>query len=248
MFIKQKVNDHQLSLTISLPTINLASELEKVGKSAGSILTQLVSTIREAFKKLPPFKFSLPNFASRFWPPRKPVVIIALVIFVLGTILVAKNTLFAGSNNADKITVKGARFTQTLNREFAFPIKDDKGQELTKTKFLLETVEIRDELIVKGQRASSVGGRTFLVLTIKVTNEYDKAIEINVRDFVRLAVGGNDKDWLAADIHNDPVNVRGQSTKITRIAYAVNETDKKFNLRVGELNGEKQTIELNLGK
>jgi len=170
-----------------------------------------------------------------------------LAIGVLGWFMFGRGSAkeeVAGS----KIEVQEARASQEVNKEFSFPLRNGKGEEVSRVKFTVDKAEIRDELIVKGKKATSVKGRTFLVLNVKVKNEYEKSIEVNTRDYIRLSVNGNEEDWLAPDIHNDPVEVQAISTKYTRVGFAINETDKKYVLRVGEIDGEKERYELTLGK
>jgi hypothetical protein len=150
-----------------------------------------------------------------------------------------------GSAQADtRVTIEKAKASQTLNREFNFPLKDDKGKIVTTIKYTVQSAELHDEIIVKGQRASSVKGRTFLIIALKITNDYDKSVDIQSKDYIRLVVNGNDKEPLAPDVHNDPVTVQAQSTKFTRVGFPINDTDKNMSLRVGELDGTKETVAL----
>lgn len=165
-------------------------------------------------------------------------------IFWGGTIILGltKGQLSILSDN--RIKLPDAKAVTTLNKEKQFPIKNEKGEELAKIKFVVENAELRDQLVVKGKKATAVKGRTFLVVNLKITNNFNKAIEINTRDYIRLSVNGNDSEWLAADMHNDPVAIQASSTKYTRLAFPINESDKNLKLRFGELNGEKDTIDL----
>src|SRR3989344_3040507 len=131
-----------------------------------------------------------------------------------------------------------------FNKEFLFPLKNDKGEEVAKLKYLIEKAELRDEIVVKGQRAKAIKGRTFLILNLKIANEFNQSIEIKSRDYVRLSVNGNKDEWLAPDIHNAPVEVQAISTKYTRIGFPINDTDHDLVIRVGEINGDKEEIAL----
>ena len=76
----------------------------------------------------------------------------------------------------------------------------------------------------------------------KIVNDLNQGLEVNSRDYVRITVNGSTKELFAPDIHNDPVEVQAISTKNTRVGLAINETDKNIELRVGEINGEKQNL------
>ena len=99
---------------------------------------------------------------------------------------------------------------------------------------------------VEGKGEKVVKGRIFLFFTIKISNGYTQAIEMNTKDYARLSVNGNFDEWLAPDIHNDPVEVQAISTKYTRLGFPINENDKNLVLRIGEIEGEKQEIPLEL--
>lgn len=191
-------------------------------------------------------QISFPKFAINYSKLKFPAGIIVLSILILGVGIYflskpANVTTTALNSKAELVPAKSTAY---LNKEFSFPLLDDKGKEVSKLKFTIENAELRDQIIVKGQRASSVQGRTFLILNLKISNELDKPASINSRDYIRLSVNGNQTEWLAADIHNDPVEVQAQSVKYTRVGFPINEADKDLKIRVGEINGEKSITDL----
>lgn len=174
------------------------------------------------------------------------ITISTLVILGAGLYLLSTNFLGPISRSTKgKVDIAPAIATANLNKEFSFPLLDEKGKEVARVKYEITSSELRDEIVVKGQRATSVKGRFFLIFNIKIVNNYNKAIQINTRDYIRLIVNNNEGDLLAPDIHNDPVEVQAASTKFTRVGYAINESDKDLKIRIGELNGQKETVELN---
>lgn len=187
-------------------------------------------------------------------PKRKSLLVLAAVILVVIGIVFFKNNSSSGSSSTilgsatgdERVQLPGAKASQTLNKEFSFPLKDDKGKIISQLKYIIESAELRDQIVVKGQKATSVEGRTFLLLNLKLVNEYTKAIEIKTSDYIRLSVNGNEAEWLAPDMHNDPVEVQAISTKFTRIGFPINDTDKNLRIRVGEIEGQKEVVELNL--
>lgn len=131
--------------------------------------------------------------------------------------------------------------TLDLNRDFSFPMKDTNGQLITNLSYTLTSAELRDQIIIQGQTATAAPGRVFLILNLKLRNDSNQAVSLNTGDYVRLSVNGS-SDWLAADIHNDPVVAQPISTKLTRLGFPVNLTDNKFILQVGEIKGNKTTV------
>ena len=175
---------------------------------------------------------------------RKYIVLVAVIALVIGAVVFftrgkqssnAANTSFTSTSNDIEAAV-------AIGREFDFPIKDEKGDEITRFKYTIESVEIRKDIIVKGQKATSVDGRKFLILNVKLSNTLDKMVQINTRDYVRLIRNGNPNEQLAPDVHNDPVEVQAISTKLTRIAFPINSTDTDLQIQVGEIKGEKQLV------
>jgi hypothetical protein len=107
--------------------------------------------------------------------------------------------------------------------------------------YTISSAQLTKQIIIKGQRATAVKGRTFLILNLKLVNSFNQSLFLNTRNYVRVQpVGSNDK--LAPEIHNDTVEVSPISTKLTRIGLPVDETVKEFTLFIGEIDGEKQEI------
>jgi hypothetical protein len=173
-----------------------------------------------------------------------------LVLLIIGIGFLLKNATSGNNslgNSDSRIELKKALATQPINKTFAFPLKDAAGKEVSKIQYIVEKAELRDEIIVKGQRATSVKGRTFLIIPVKIKNTYNQPVEINARDYIRLSINGSNEN-LAPDIHNDPVEVQAISTKMTRVGFPVDDTAKNMTIYVGEINGKKETIRLSLTK
>ena len=158
--------------------------------------------------------------------------------------MLAKSISSPTSSSQAKLDVSPATASLNINKEYIFPLKNSSGEEISKLKFYVENAELRDQIVVKGQRATAVKGRQFLIINLKITNDFDKSLEIDTRDYVRLSVNDNQQEWIAPDIHNDPVEVQAQATKLTRIGFPLNESDTNLKIRVGEINGSKETLEI----
>ena len=169
------------------------------------------------------------------------IIVVAIPLLIYGFRSVSNDRK---PTSDERQEIKGAKAAQDIKRDFTFPLRDANGEEVSEILFIIEKAELRDEIIVQGQKATAVKGRTFLILTLKITNNFDQAIEIDTRDYVRLVVNGDHGEWLAPDIHNDPVEVQAISTKYTRVGFPLNDSDINLLLKVGEINGEKQDVEL----
>jgi len=204
----------------------------------------LFSVIRTLVSKLST-RFS--GVGSRFnFKKFIPIGVFALFVLFTGYMLVKR--IAPSLIGSSEIKVKGAKAEESLGKEYSYPLRDENGVEVGRFKFVVEKIELRDEIVVQGKRATTVSGRTFLIVNLKITNEFSQRIDINTKDFVRLSTNSDNNEWQAPEIHNDPVEVQAISTKFTRVGFAINDTDKDLTVRIGEINGEKEEIPLSLNK
>lgn len=199
--------------------------------------------------------FEQPIHSKKFNPQKVlkhaffiPGVIVAVILLLGGVFALTRSsdgTIVSVAGESDRVSIEKPKATQSLNKKLEFPLKDEKGKEISKLSYIIENAELRNEIIVKGKRAISVEGRTFLVLNVKITNTFNRPIQVNARDYIRLTIN-NSADKIAADIHNDPVEIQADSTKTTRLGFPINDTDKNLSLLIGELEGERQTVKLDL--
>lgn len=188
---------------------------------------------------------SLKRFFNR--SPFLPLIIVIIVVAVIAFFLlknVIDKTSGAGAT-AEQASIAKPLAEEKIDKAFKFPLKDQSGKEVSKFTYEVQDVELRKQIIIKGEKATAVEGRAFLIVNLKVTNNFEQSIQLNVRDYIRLTVNKSDEK-LAPDIHNDPVDVQAISTKYTRIGFPINESDKDLTLLIGEIEGKKEEIHLNL--
>lgn len=170
-------------------------------------------------------------------------VILVLFIFFAGS-------KFISSRSSKKqvlgTSTQAPQKQQSINKDFTFPVATGADGNPINMKFTVQDASINNQIVVQGQNATAVAGRTFLIVTLKIANSFNQSIQINTRDYVRLSVNKDENTWLAPDIHNDPVEVQAISTKFTRVGFAINTSDKNLVLQIGEIKGDKQKIPLNL--
>lgn len=169
-------------------------------------------------------------------------IFLALLFLGVGFFAGSKSTKTALSDNtkAPVILAQAA-----VNKQFSFPVVDKDGQKVTDISYNITSVDKQNEIIVKGQRAQAVSGRTFFIINIKLVNSSHQTIQLNARDYIRISTG-NSHDLLAADIHNDPVIVQPVSTEYTRIGFPINSDENHITLHVGQINGDKTDIPITL--
>jgi hypothetical protein len=255
-----------LSLNLQVPSVdfreifqNILSSVRNVYYTSRNSTGKLLSPVLLLIKKATDFSSKLnakrssnvetPHLKKRsrlnykkFLKPIAAVVVVVMVIYVAQSVFTSDDS----SSTSGEIKIEDAKATQDIYKEFIFPLRDSEGEDISNINYVIEKVELRDEIIVKGKRATAIKGRTFLILILKIANEYAQAININTRDYVRLSVNSNYEEWLAPDIHNDPVEIQAISTKYTRLGFPINDTDRDLVLRVGEIEGEKEEITLSI--
>ncbi|MEK7559138.1 MAG: hypothetical protein AAB521_02425 [Patescibacteria group bacterium] len=212
------------------------------------ILNNLVQNVKNTINSLiNRSSLTNPSYPNRNFRNRNTsrflFLIIAVVLLTLSFYLGKSLNQNSTSYKDDRPPQAATKARQILNKEFEFPLKDDKGKDISKVKYKIESAELQDSIIVKGQRATAVKGRTFLILNLKVSNNFTQGIEINSRDYVRLQIDSS-KELIAADVHNDPVAVQAISTKFTRLGFPINDSDKNLMLTIGEIKGKKESIKI----
>lgn len=173
-----------------------------------------------------------------------PVIVILIGAYAIYSVTSSSRTEKTVLSNNTVISLGEPIGRAKIDREFSFPIKDAKGKKIDSFSYVLQDAELRDEIIVKGKRATAVEGRMFLIINLKITNGTQNGLQINTRDYVRLSVNNDTSEWLAAEIHNDPVEVQAISTKYTRIGFPIDKGDINYTIQVGEINGVKEQIKL----
>ncbi len=187
------------------------------------------------------------KFQKKFFQYLLGIIIIVLILVagvkIIDSIFSNKQSLSQTLGKSSEIKIADPLSTEKLNKGFKFSLRDDNGKEIATFAYTIESAELRKEILVKGQKATAISGRIFLVINLKIVNTLKQGITVNTKDYIRLSVNNN-KELLAPDIHNDPVDVQAISTKYTRVGFAINESDRNLTLQVGEIDGRKETIKL----
>lgn len=168
------------------------------------------------------------------------IIIVALfAIFFLKNVFPINNG--NKTTNDSRISFPEAKAKKDINKNFSFPLKNQKGEEVSRIEYSILNASLQDQIVSKGKSYTTIKGRTILILNLKITNQHNKSIEINSRDYIRLSVNGS-TELLAADIHNDPVLIQAISTKYTRLGFPIYDNDKNLKILVGEIGGNKEEV------
>ena len=188
-------------------------------------------------------KYKSNILSSKFFIPGV-ILAIAILIIIIGVKVFASSG-GAQSSNSQNPQISTLKKTE-INRNFDFPILDDKGKEVGKISYEILSAELDKNILVLGKFATAVSGKLFFVVNIKLTNSQNNGISINTKDYLRLSINGDFTELLAPSLHNDPVTVQPISIQNSRLGFIVNENDRGFILQVGEIKGTKQKIKINL--
>ena len=188
------------------------------------------------------------GFFKKLKPSKKLLKTVILLVVVVGAVSLAAKYLGRLSNSQEDngIAINDALAKQSIGKELGVPLLDSEGEEISSINFEIIDAEVRDEIIVRGQKATAVKGKVFLIISLKITNKHGQAVEMDTRDYIRLVVDGNEEELHAPDIHNDPVEIQAISTKNTRVGFPVDRNVSSLILRIGEVSGEKEDIDLDL--
>jgi hypothetical protein len=217
----------------------------KFCQNCGFGLNSKVQTKKRISEEIDDVIFT-PKKKSKFW---LFLIIIALILIASGGFVYLfgqqqetsspENSVSANS----KVDIELPTWEKDINKQYSFPLRDAYGSIISNIYYSVDSVELRKEIIVQGKKATAIEGRQFLIVNISLSNKYNKPVEMNTRDYIRLSAN-NSNDWIAPDVHNDPVEIQALSSKFTKLGFPINESDTNLVLQVGQLNGTKNTIRL----
>ncbi len=181
--------------------------------------------------------------------PRKKLIklgvyLVALIALIGITRLIVKGSV--KSDSTTKTEIAGPMNTTSIDRTYQFPFYDETGEIISNFQYTLEKAELRDEILIQGRPAQAINGKVFLVVYVKIKNEYKGSLQLNAAEYVRLVVNDNEDELLAPEMNSDPVQIQAISTKTTRIGFPIDAGDAKaLKLQIGEIDGEKDVVEIN---
>lgn len=180
-------------------------------------------------------------------PRQKSKIVILLVLAVL---IIGGYAFFKGSGRNDSQSANDATFVSEgpmldISKKFAVPIRKRDG-EPTGTDLIVDVnnFERTNRILFKGRPLVARSSKDFLVINLEVENSTNNRLTVRPVDFFRL-VDTNGKSY-AADIQTDPVKVEAQSSKRTRIIYIVAEDQKNLKFLMGEIKGNRETLEVTI--
>ncbi len=190
---------------------------------------------------------SSPKKTKRF-PAKKIVIglIIATVLLLIGITAKARlnQVTNVSSPQVNTQSVDEAPLATTdLNAHYNFVATDASGNPADQVGFLITKAEKTKQVLIQGRPANAKGDKAFLVLHIEIENASTNKLYLAPVNLLRLVDDQGKK--FAPDIHSDTVEIQPISTKITRVGFVVLADQPHFLIQVGELEGDKQDLEIN---
>lgn len=175
------------------------------------------------------------------------ISVIFLIIAVFGYRLLMSKKLTTSKKVDPKTIATEDEKKVSIGREFEFkiPVINDQGQILAKEeeiKFIITEAALKEEIKLKGEAKKANQGQKYLILRIELQNDSSDRLAIISSKYIRLI--GQENKKFSPDFHNAMVAIDPLSVRRDIVAYIVNNDSKNFTFQVGELEGEKQSLEI----
>lgn len=175
------------------------------------------------------------------------ISVIFLIIAVFGYKLLINKKLTTSKKVDPKIIATEDEKKVSIGKEFEFkiPVINDQGQILAKEeeiKFIITEAALKEEIKLKGEAKKANQGQKYLILRIELQNDSSDRLAIISSKYIRLI--GQENKKFSPDFHNAMVAIDPLSVRRDIVAYIVNNDSKNFTFQVGELEGEKQSLEI----
>ncbi len=172
---------------------------------------------------------------------------IKLLLSVLAILLIVTILIFQrNAKSASSKTTPVKTITVTVDKSFEFPALNNQGKATKeKIKFTIANAEKTNQVTVKDQVFTAKNNKLFLIINLEYKNDTTTSLNIFPGDLIRLTYDGKDENKFAPDLHNNLVPISAISTKLDRIGFVVPDSIKDFKLFIGELEGKKETVEIN---
>ena len=134
-----------------------------------------------------------------------------------------------------------AKASAEINKSFEFQAINIAKKEKP-VSFTITTIERKDEIKVKNEARRTTSDKDYLLVRIELENTQPEKLAIATADYIRLEDKAGKK--YAPDYHNGAVVIDPIAVRKDLVAFVVTKKQKDFVLYVGELQGEKQRIEV----
>lgn len=181
----------------------------------------------------------------------KIVILIALLVigFVVYRLLITSGGRQSSSvlpgpktfSSGDSEPAKPLKETE-LDRAFTFNAQRQDGAGTEGIQFTIFEAELKDEIKVQGEPRKAGKDKAYLLLRLELNNETTNRLKFTSADHVRRISEENKK--YAPDYHNGTVTLDPISVRNDLMSFLVDKETELFIFQVGELEGEKENVEV----
>ena len=171
---------------------------------------------------------------------RLSVVLGVVLIVLLSFTLLAKAAKRKAPSSL-QVTSAPTKATAVIDQSFEFQAINA-AKDLKPVTYTITNVDRKDEIKVKDKSRQAASGKDFLLVRVEIQNNQTERLAIVSADRVRLEENGK---LFAPDYHNGNVVIDPLSVRRDVLAFVVDSKTKDFIFSVGELEGDKQKLEVN---
>lgn len=184
------------------------------------------------------FLVRIVSSTAYFFLSRKKLAVI-MAVLLLGTFFLI-NRITKKPTDAGEVKEE-----IVVEKNFTFTALNGQGQETKDTISLnISTAQKTNQVLVQDKVYTARNNKMFMIIDLKLRN--DQAIPLNLYpgNLFRLTYSDDQESKFAPDLHNNLVAISPLSTKLDRIGFVAPEEIDVFNLYVGELEKEKEVVNL----
>lgn len=176
---------------------------------------------------------------------KKALIVVAVILVVaIGGWYFTQNNGTNGASDPSNINLSPSG-TANLNRKVEFPIRNRDGKETeNKLTVTFTSLERANKVLYSGKPLIAKQGKDFIISNIEIENTTKDRLTVRPVDFIRLV--DNEGRNYAADLQTNPLKVEPLSIKKTRTIFIASEDMKTLKLLIGEINGNRETVEVTL--
>lgn len=171
---------------------------------------------------------------------KKPFPILVPIIIVAVLLLLCIALVYRRNGSKDSGPVAETNLNQSV-----WVMGRDKDGNATENwvELTFNKAEKTKSVLIKGKSATAKDDKYFLVVYFEIRNESNRALYLLPVDLIRLVKA--EGKLFAPSVHQSLVEVRPISTKVTNVGFVVEGNEKDFVLKVGEVGGRKNEIQVN---
>ena len=129
-----------------------------------------------------------------------------------------------------------------INKTKEFQAQVSRKTTKEKIGFTIKRAELKNEIRVKDETRRAASDKAYLLLRLELQNDTTKRLVFISTDYIRM-LGPDDRKY-APDFHNGAILIEPLSVRNDLVAFVVDRNQKQASFLVGELDGEKEQIDI----